>query len=137
MPRHHKPPLIQKVARQAHVTWGGSKSPSGADRTDNLLALVSRVRASDLRLVPRGSGPELGAPPVSYMHIYETENFSMGVFLLRGGASIPLHDHPDMHGMLKVCHGFMTSHRRSRGAEYFFQCFYYFVEADKNTDLVL
>ncbi|KAF1429969.1 2-aminoethanethiol dioxygenase, partial [Spheniscus magellanicus] len=44
-------------------------------------------------------------PPVSYMHICETESFSMGVFLLRSGACIPLHDHPGMNGMLKVLYG--------------------------------
>ncbi|ELW61938.1 2-aminoethanethiol dioxygenase [Tupaia chinensis] len=39
------------------------------------------------------------------MHIYETEGFSLGVFLLKSGTSIPLHDHPGMHGMLKVLYG--------------------------------
>ncbi|CAB1419736.1 unnamed protein product [Pleuronectes platessa] len=47
-----------------------------------------------------GGAPE---PPVTYMHICETEVFSMGVFLLRPGASIPLHDHPDMNGNLRSC----------------------------------
>uniref|UniRef100_A0A2I3H2Z9 2-aminoethanethiol dioxygenase n=1 Tax=Nomascus leucogenys TaxID=61853 RepID=A0A2I3H2Z9_NOMLE len=44
-------------------------------------------------------------PPVTYMHIYETDGFSLGVFLLKSGTSIPLHDHPGMHGMLKVLYG--------------------------------
>ncbi|CAB1423891.1 unnamed protein product [Pleuronectes platessa] len=50
-----------------------------------LISPVTAVRAAD------------GA----YMHICETEVFSMGVFLLRPGASIPLHVHPDMNGNLR------------------------------------
>ncbi|CAB1416587.1 unnamed protein product [Pleuronectes platessa] len=43
------------------------------------------------------------ASPVTYVHICGTEVFSMGVFLLRPGTSIPLHDHPDMNGNLRSC----------------------------------
>ncbi|CAB1460018.1 unnamed protein product [Pleuronectes platessa] len=58
-------------------------------------------RSPKKQLELRGGGaPE---PPVTYMHIIETEVFSMGVFLLRPGTSIPLHDHPDMNGNLRSC----------------------------------
>uniref|UniRef100_A0A8D0DSM4 2-aminoethanethiol dioxygenase n=1 Tax=Salvator merianae TaxID=96440 RepID=A0A8D0DSM4_SALMN len=72
-----------------------------------LQQLLSEVRAEDLRLAPRGPSAVPGPvqPPVSYMHICETESFSMGVFVLRAGACIPLHDHPDMNGLLKVLYG--------------------------------
>ncbi|CAB1436185.1 unnamed protein product [Pleuronectes platessa] len=46
---------------------------------------------------------ELRGPPVTYVHICGTEVFSMGVFLLRPGTSMPLHDHPDMNGNLRSC----------------------------------
>lgn len=113
MPRDNKTPLIQKIAKQAYITFKGLKSSSNgdnklvADKQDELISLVTAVRAADLKIAPRKSKPGSGAaglqsPPVTYMHICETEVFSMGVFLLRTGASIPLHDHPDMNGMLKV-----------------------------------
>ncbi|KAM9715512.1 LOW QUALITY PROTEIN: 2-aminoethanethiol (cysteamine) dioxygenase a [Menidia menidia] len=116
MPRDNKTPLIQKIAKQAFVTFKGLESSSGVDsqaaaeQLGELISLVTAVRAADLKVAPRKHKPSPGAagphnPPVTYMHICETEVFSMGVFLLRAGASIPLHDHPGMNGMLKVLYG--------------------------------
>ncbi|AWP17167.1 putative 2-aminoethanethiol dioxygenase [Scophthalmus maximus] len=107
MPRDNKSPLIQEIAEQAHVAFKGLASPANDAATRNeLISLVTAVRAADLKIAPRKSKPSSGgAPPVTYMHICETEVFSMGVFLLRTGASIPLHDHPDMNGMIKVLYG--------------------------------
>lgn len=116
MPRDNKTPLIQKIAKQANTTFNGLKSSSGgenkvvADKMSELISLVTAVRAADLKIAPRktkasSGAAELQSPPVTYMHICETDVFSMGVFLLRTGASIPLHDHPGMNGMLKVLYG--------------------------------
>ncbi|XP_051936728.1 2-aminoethanethiol dioxygenase-like [Hippocampus zosterae] len=98
--------LVQRIARQALVTF---RQPPHAfhDKHQQLVSLVRQARAADLKLLPPGCGspPCRGSPPVTYMHICETEQFSMGVFLLKSGARIPLHDHPDMHGVLKVLYG--------------------------------
>ncbi|XP_044194507.1 2-aminoethanethiol (cysteamine) dioxygenase a [Thunnus albacares] len=116
MPRDNKTPLIQKIAKQAYISFKGLKSSANgenyfvADKQSELISLVTAVRAADLKIAPRKTKASSGAagpqnPPVTYMHICETEVFSMGVFLLRTGASIPLHDHPGMNGMLKVLYG--------------------------------
>uniref|UniRef100_A0A1A7WB08 2-aminoethanethiol (Cysteamine) dioxygenase a n=2 Tax=Iconisemion striatum TaxID=60296 RepID=A0A1A7WB08_9TELE len=117
MPRNNKTPLIQKIAKQANFTFKGFTSPGSeeddqvfADKLKELISLVTSVRAADLKISPRknkasSESAGLQNPPVTYMHICETEVFSMGVFLLRSGASIPLHDHPGMNGMLKVLYG--------------------------------
>ncbi|XP_037320344.1 2-aminoethanethiol (cysteamine) dioxygenase a [Pungitius pungitius] len=116
MPRGNKTPLIQKIAEQAHLTFKGLTSSTNGvntlteDQQSELISLVTAVRAVDLKIAPRKTQPssgeaELQSPPVTYMHICETEAFSMGVFLLKTGASIPLHDHPGMNGMLKVLYG--------------------------------
>ncbi|KAM6997568.1 2-aminoethanethiol (cysteamine) dioxygenase b [Tautogolabrus adspersus] len=114
--------IVQRIARQALVTFrspprvGETVGKSFLDNHIKLKSLMTEVRAADLKLVPRraddsspGVLPPLtyhsGAPPVTYMHICETDHFSMGVFLLKSGASIPLHDHPGMHGILKVMYG--------------------------------
>ncbi|KAM6951438.1 LOW QUALITY PROTEIN: 2-aminoethanethiol (cysteamine) dioxygenase a [Aplochiton taeniatus] len=114
MPRDNKTPLIQKIARRAYDTFKNFDASAIGDNKvflenqEELVALMTELRAADLNIEPRkskGSLPNSDSPPVTYMHICETDAFSMGVFLLRNGASIPLHDHPGMNGMLKVLYG--------------------------------
>ncbi|XP_062863388.1 2-aminoethanethiol (cysteamine) dioxygenase b [Trichomycterus rosablanca] len=114
MPRDNMSCLIQRLARQARVTFrtypAAEESKAFVENQNKLRNLLSEVRAADLKIVPRCVDssslppPPLG-PPVTYMHICETDSFSMGVFLLKHGTSIPLHDHPGMYGMLKVLYG--------------------------------
>ncbi|XP_020773823.1 2-aminoethanethiol (cysteamine) dioxygenase a [Boleophthalmus pectinirostris] len=114
MPRD-RTPLIQKIAKQASITFKDCLSKDNGEHKPlpeqhkQLISLVTALRAADLKLAPRKSnrpGPEgAQSPPVTYMHICETPVFSMGVFILRTGTSIPLHDHPGMNGMIKVLYG--------------------------------
>ncbi|XP_039640232.1 2-aminoethanethiol (cysteamine) dioxygenase b [Perca fluviatilis] len=108
--------IVQRIARQALLTFrspprlGEEAGKSFLENRSQLKSLMTEVRAADLKLVPRRAdnnnvSPSLRGPPVTYMHICEMDQFSMGVFLLKSGASIPLHDHPGMHGMLKVLYG--------------------------------
>lgn len=120
MPRD-RTPLIQKIAQQASLAFKDCLSEDNGDHKPlhdqhkQLLSLVNALRAADLKLAPRKSSSRPGtdgaqSPPVTYMHICETPVFSMGVFLLRTGVSIPLHDHPGMNGMLKVLYGKVSVH---------------------------
>nr|XP_020648838.1 2-aminoethanethiol dioxygenase [Pogona vitticeps] len=140
MPRDNMASLIQRVARQARVTFrppgannnssagggggsgaGGNGGPRFVENLQRLQQLLNEVRAEDLRLVPRGPSAVPGPvqPPVSYMHICETESFSMGVFVLRAGACIPLHDHPGMNGLLKVLYGTLRIACHGRDCHYY------------------
>ncbi|XP_049646579.1 2-aminoethanethiol dioxygenase [Suncus etruscus] len=111
-PDNNMASLIQRVARQACLTFrGGGRAgprPKGfPENLSKLQSLLSQVRAEDLNIAPRlaATSPPPKSPPVTYMHIHESPGFSLGVFLLKSGARIPLHDHPGMHGMLKVLYG--------------------------------
>nr|XP_029124302.1 plant cysteine oxidase 1-like [Elaeis guineensis] len=42
---------------------------------------------------------------ITYVHIYESDDFSMGVFCFPAGAKLPLHDHPGMVVLSKVLYG--------------------------------
>ncbi|KAG6474415.1 plant cysteine oxidase 3-like [Zingiber officinale] len=42
---------------------------------------------------------------ITYVHIHECQDFSIGVFCFPAGASLPLHDHPNMVVLTKVLYG--------------------------------
>ena len=52
--------------------------------------------------------PGIHDAPVTYVGIFENENFSIGIFIVRNGQRLPLHDHPNMSGVLKLIHGKVT-----------------------------
>ena len=43
--------------------------------------------------------------PVTYIEILECPVVTIGIFLVRRGCRIPLHNHPDMYGIIKCLHG--------------------------------
>ena len=43
--------------------------------------------------------------PVTYIQVAENKHISMGIFVIREGQNIPLHDHPHMHGVIKCLSG--------------------------------
>ncbi|CAM9741418.1 unnamed protein product [Lampetra fluviatilis] len=132
---------VKGIFRQALRTFskpsGGAAAARGSDPAafaENLAALralLDAVRPEDVNVAPGKGGDGVdededdgggysmsggfGPPPVSYMEIAEGVHFSMGIFVLRAGASIPLHDHPGMHGLLKVLYGELRLSEWDRG----------------------
>ncbi|WOK94335.1 hypothetical protein Cni_G03037 [Canna indica] len=45
---------------------------------------------------------------ITYVHIHQCEDFSMGIFCFPAGACMPLHDHPGMAVLTKVLYGSVT-----------------------------
>lgn len=46
----------------------------------------------------------LGAP-VTYFPVYEGSDVTASIFALKDGASLPMHDHPDMFGFIRCVYG--------------------------------
>jgi len=63
------------------------------------LRLFSFVQLVGLALPPPGR------EPITYFHIYECADFTVGIFCIPKGESMPIHDHPDMTVCSKVLYG--------------------------------
>ncbi|OWF55065.1 2-aminoethanethiol dioxygenase-like [Mizuhopecten yessoensis] len=104
---------IQKLFQSAYklfsrVTVGSS---GFNEHLREVTALASKLTATDLnfnfqddpttqRRVEQGE-----EAPAVYVHLFEDRVLSMGIFVVRQGCRIPLHNHPGMHGVCKVIQG--------------------------------
>lgn len=108
---------IQKVAQLAYKTFSALTSNElSHEKLRNLSSLTSKIRAKDLNFDPnlvaeREVNNGIREAPVTYVHLWEDRTMCMGVFVLKRGARLPLHNHPNMFGVLKVIHG--TVHMES------------------------
>jgi cysteamine dioxygenase len=102
--------LIEKVVRQALRTF--SQKPAAdvifEDNFAKLKALADKLTAADVNLnIHNMQESESGGckPPVIYISVYEDSNVTVGIFIVKSGEKLPLHDHPHMYGILKVIAG--------------------------------
>ena len=100
---------ISSIIAQCHKTFSDNTEPQAYNENYNqLIHLIDKITNMDLNL-DVDSALDIGAPenvaPIRYMHVDEKSTFSAGVFMLREGAKIPLHDHPLMNGIIKTLHG--------------------------------
>lgn len=107
--------LVQQIATKAFMFV---KSRAGRNSPDfeELVNLVSKLTLKDVAYDPEDTliyqhHTNILASradryvPVVYTEIYEDETMNLSIFGLREHAEIPLHDHPSMHGVLKVLYG--------------------------------
>ncbi|KAF2920140.1 plant cysteine oxidase 1 isoform X1 [Oryza sativa Japonica Group] len=71
-----------------------SSSSSSCSSSDD------EVSSKDGRLLPARAFTR-----ITYMHIHQCADFSMGVFCFPAGATLPLHDHPEMVVLSKLLYG--------------------------------
>ena len=38
--------------------------------------------------------------PAAFMNVYECPDFNVAIFMLKANKEMPLHDHPQMHGLM-------------------------------------
>nr|KYP39645.1 2-aminoethanethiol dioxygenase [Cajanus cajan] len=78
---------------------------------DKLRSVLDGIKLEDVGLRPdmpyfRTSATQR-VPRITYLHIYECEKFSMGIFCLPPSGVIPLHNHPGMTVFSKLLFGTM------------------------------
>lgn len=89
-----------------HTSSSAPCNSSLPDALQRLLISVHNLKPKDIGFdMSWVSNSQVYAAPVAYVHITENEVFSMGIFILRPGSRIPLHDHPGMYGILRVMYG--------------------------------
>ncbi|KAK6630157.1 hypothetical protein RUM43_004993 [Polyplax serrata] len=81
---------------------------------NELRSLTDEITVSDIgRLRALLNGNELKEflnkkkTSLDYLPVYEDDSITVGVFLLRQGARLPIHDHPNMYGIIKVLQGIL------------------------------
>ncbi|KAF0916042.1 hypothetical protein E2562_000671 [Oryza meyeriana var. granulata] len=104
------PPAVQGLFEACREVFGASAcavpSPAGVERIKSVLDSIS---AADVSLTPNMSYfrrvNSHGTPKITYLHLYECEAFSIGIFCLPPRGVIPLHNHPNMTVFSKLLFG--------------------------------
>jgi len=106
--------LINKIAVEAYRTFsrrGGGSEQSFNQNLSKLRDLMGRLTSQDVNLDSAlvchhtPFDPDCGLAPVTFIHLWKDEHFSMSIFVLKPGTRLPMHDHPGMHGLIRVIHG--------------------------------
>lgn len=96
------------VLKQALTTFT-SKSEIFKSNLNLLTSLLDKTKAEDVNLDPMFSQDSFWnrphKAPVSCIDIYEDKNVTLGIFVLKPEGQLPLHNHPEMHGLIKVLMG--------------------------------
>uniref|UniRef100_A0A1D1XGT4 cysteine dioxygenase n=1 Tax=Anthurium amnicola TaxID=1678845 RepID=A0A1D1XGT4_9ARAE len=115
--RQRKPPAMPTLVQKLYVTCREVFSdgragvvPSTAD-VEHLRSVLDHMNPADVGLDQnmryfRNFG-NTEKPPVTYLHLYECDEFSIGIFCLPPSAVIPLHNHPGMTVFSKLLFGSM------------------------------
>lgn len=115
--------LVQRIAVQAAKTFQNSPGAVFQQQLSKLKELMRTLTAEDINFDPdlvrdtTKFNPQSREAPFTYIGLYEDKLFTMGVFVLKNGASLPIHDHPDMFGIVKVIHGSISIKSFSKTSE--------------------
>lgn len=99
--------LFSKILRQAFKTFDKSNTASLSANLKILQQLTEQLTYRDINLSPEVflNANTADKAPCTYIHVFESAEVSMSVFILKANYTMPLHDHPMMNGILKGIFG--------------------------------
>lgn len=110
--------LFSNIIKQALLTFDQKNINSFTNNFKILKQLVNELTINDLNLNTQLLNNDVfkqpGKAPCTYVHILQTKDVSMSVFILRNNYTMPLHDHPMMYGILKCLSGTLNIQSYSR-----------------------
>ncbi|KAJ8684284.1 hypothetical protein QAD02_020076 [Eretmocerus hayati] len=100
---------IELLWRQALKTFSGQGSVNFKmclRSFEKLKSLMDEITAEDVHVDKELLDHVKAQPaPMCVIDIYENQDITIAIFILKSGVKLPMHDHPDMHGLLKVISG--------------------------------
>lgn len=102
--------LLHQIIRMARATFDPKNLSASSHNYRQLKELVDKLSADDINL-PSSilSGRSLtsnGIPaPCGYVSLFDHPDVTISVFILAADQEMPLHDHPQMYGLLKAVSG--------------------------------
>ncbi|CAG5013919.1 unnamed protein product [Parnassius apollo] len=102
------PPIVSTYRHALH-TFDDKFRKDLNKNLDKLKTMMDNLRAEDLGLDKNLSDPAIwrkpNKAPCTYVEVFQNSLVNMSIFVLKPGFKMPLHDHPHMHGLLKVISG--------------------------------
>lgn len=97
---------IQILWKQALKTFG-SRRKAGyklyQQNFDNLWSLINKITAEDVKVDKQILDfVKTQSAPMCVIVVFENKDMTIAIFMLKHGVTMPMHDHPGMHGFLKV-----------------------------------
>lgn len=101
--------LFAKIIRQAKITFDHKNIEIFRTNFYELKLLVDQLKIHDLNintnLISSAAFSIQSKAPCTFVDIYENDHFTMSVFILKQNFTMPIHDHPNMFGILRCIEG--------------------------------
>lgn len=97
--------LLENLFRLATQTF--TTNPISEPNCTRLIDACSHLKAEQVPFDQKKYEPIYASAQVTggYMSLFETDSISMGIFSVRAGNRLPLHDHREMYGLIRVLTG--------------------------------